>query len=90
MLQKCRAYKDNLVSIAVNVGLFLVFIAITYGILAYKAKNKRPIRSAAEKEKDRKDFIMKALGKSFEEQSAKGPITGLPGFTSEIRFPSGG
>lgn len=87
MLQRCRAYKDDLVSVAVNAGLLMLFIGIAYGILSYKARNKRPSRTDAEKEKDRKDFVMRALGKSLDERSTGGPITGLPGFTSEVRFP---
>ena len=88
MLQKCRTYKNDLINIAVNLGLLVFFVTVAYGILKYKAQNRRPTRTEAEKEKDRKDFVMRALGKTLDDRSANGPITGMPGFTSDVRFPS--
>lgn len=88
MLRECRKYKDDIMNIAVNLSLLAVLILLGYGILSYKANNRTPKRSAEQKENDQREFVMRALGKQKHELSAKGPISGLPGFTSDVRFSS--
>jgi hypothetical protein len=88
MLQQCRLYKDRITSLAVNWALFAVFIGTAYITLKYKAKHRPPHRSPDDQEKARREFMMRALGRSSETHNPLGPITGLPGFTSGVRLQS--
>ena len=73
----------------VNLGLGLALIGGVYMLLTFKAKTKPKKKSEHERERARRDFMMKALGKRMPESASVGPISGLPGFTSDVRFVSG-
>ena len=88
MLQQCRAYKDGLISVGINIALLLIFIAVCWATLSYKARNRIPKKSEHEMECAKRDFVLQAIGQGRPPITKNGPITGMPGFTSDVRFSS--
>ena len=88
MLQKCRAYKDGLISVGVNVMLLVAFVAVCWATLSYKARNRIPKKSEHENECAKRDFVLQAIGQGRPPITKMGPISGMPGFTSDVRFSS--
>ena len=88
MLQQCRAYKDGLISVAINIVLLITFIAVCWATLSYKARNRIPKKSEHETECAKRDFVLQAIGQGRPPITKTGPITGMQGFTSDVRFSS--
>lgn len=85
MLDNCRSYKDGMINLAVNLSLLVVIIFIGWGVLTYKANNRIEKLSDHEQESAKRDFVLQAIGQGRPPRR-QGPITGLPGFTSDVRF----
>jgi hypothetical protein len=85
MLENCRSYKDSIINFAVNISLLVVIIFIGWGILTYKANNRIEKLSDHEQESAKRDFVLQAIGQG-RPPPRQGPITGLSGFTSDVRF----
>ena len=85
MLENCRSYKDSIINLAVNVLLLALLILVGWAILSYKANNRVEKLSEHEQESAKRDFVLQAIGQGRPPRK-QGPITGLPGFTSDIRF----
>ena len=88
MLHQCRVYKDGLISMGVNIALLVAFITICWATLSYKARNRIPKKSEHEVECAKRDFVLQAIGQGRPPPTRVGPITNMPGFTSDIRFSS--
>ena len=89
MLENCRSYKDNIINLAVNALLFALLVLVGWAILTYKAKNRVKKLSDHEQESAKRDFVLQAIGQG-RPPPRQGPITGLPGFTTDVRFQSEG
>jgi len=87
MLENCRSYKDSIINLAVNLLLLVLLIIVGWAILTYKANNRVEKLSDHEQESAKRDFVLQAIGQGRSPQK-QGPITGLPGFTTDIRFRS--
>ena len=86
MLNKCRSYKDSIMNVVINIILAAALLLAGYLILKYKAGNRSKKKTPEERDWERRTLIMKALGQQVKESPHKGPISGLPGFTSDVRF----
>jgi len=89
MLEKCRSYKDDIINLVVNLSLLILLILFGWAILTYKANNRIPKLSEQDQESAKRDFVMHAIGQGRPPKK-QGPITGLPGFTTDVRFHSEG
>ena len=89
MLENCRSYKDNIINLAVNVLLLAFLVLVGWAILTYKANNRIEKLSDHEQESAKRDFVLQAIGQG-RPPPRQGPITGLPGFTSDVRFQNEG
>jgi hypothetical protein len=86
LLKKCRAYKDDMISLAVNVGLLVLFLAAGWAVLSYKANNRTAPPTAEETERLRRDIVLQAMGRPTDTwNGAAGSISGLPGFGPVVR-----
>ncbi len=81
LLAKCRAYKDGMISLAVNIGLLALFLLLGWAVLSYKANNRTVPPTQEETDRLRRDVILQAMGRTPQTwNAAAGPISGLPGF----------
>jgi hypothetical protein len=85
LLKKCRAYKDDMISLAVNVGLLVLFLGAGWAVLSYKANNRADPPTQEETERLRRDIVLQAMGRPTDTWSgAAGSISGLPGFSPVV------
>jgi hypothetical protein len=79
-LKEVRRFKDKYITIFVNISLFLIFMAILFGLLYYKYKGKLTPDEKQEKEKQKKLYLFQKLHQiSYEKQKEnRSLITDLP------------
>tara|TARA_B100001093_G_scaffold413900_1_gene403864 strand:- start:360 stop:665 length:306 start_codon:yes stop_codon:yes gene_type:complete len=81
-LRTSRDYKDKYITIATNVILFLLFIAIFGGLLYYKYKGKPSQEEINYKNNEKKKYFFQKLQKyqSDKQKESQQMITNLPTF----------
>ena len=79
-LKEVRRFKDKYITIFVNISLFLIFLAILFGLLYCKYKGKLTPDEKQEKEKQKKLYLFQKLHQiSYEKQKEnRSLITDLP------------
>ena len=81
MLTRCRAYKDSMINLGVNIALLAMLAGTTWAVLAYRANNRVAKPTADETEQLRRDVVSQAMGRAPSSwEGAPGMITGLPSF----------
>ena len=59
--EKCKEYKMNYYTKLVNIGLFILFVAILAGILYMKKKEKMTPQQKAKKNEEDRAYIMSKI-----------------------------
>lgn len=79
-LKDARSLKNKYITIFVNIGLFLLFVAVVGGLLYYKYKGKLTSYEKKKRDDEKKMYIYKKLQQySYNKQKAsQSIITNLP------------
>ena len=79
-LKEVRRVKDKYITIGVNVGLFILLIAVGGGLLYWKYKGKLTPQQKKVKEQEKKMYLFQKLHQiSYEkEKASQNLITNLP------------
>jgi len=84
-LKQCHKFKEKHQNTILNIGLFIGFLIILGILLLYKFKGKLTPEEMAEKEMDKKRYIMSRI-KNYQDAKVKAQqelITGLPQWENE-------
>ena len=79
-LKQCKDFKDKYHNTLFNIGLFVFFLLLLFGILVYKYKGKLTPVEVAQKNKEKQQYILERI-KTFQIAKQKAQqelITGLP------------
>tara|TARA_Y100000389_G_C17466566_1_gene526198 strand:+ start:2205 stop:2510 length:306 start_codon:yes stop_codon:yes gene_type:complete len=79
-LKEVRRVKDKYITIGVNIGLFILLIAVGGGLLYWKYKGKLTPQQKKVKEQEKKMYLFQKLHQiSYEkEKASQNLITNLP------------
>ena len=79
-LKHCKRLRDEYYSYIFNMGSFLLFIFVLFGLLYYKYKGKLTPAEKEKKETEKKHYILSTIKKyqTMKQKSNNELITGLP------------
>ena len=84
-LKHCKRLRDEYYSYVFNLGAFLLFFFVLFGLLYYKYKGKLTPAEKEKKETEKKHYILSTIKKyqTMKQKSNNELITGLPEWNNE-------